>query len=298
MDAPHGGLQILDRDELRMHASHPLAQASRPFLRWAGSKRLLLPAIVDVLPAAFGTYREPFLGGGSLFFLLRPESAVISDSCVDLIQTYEAIRDHRDVIVDTLSDLKPDPDFFYRLRANRSTDPAARAAEFIYLNKTCWNGLYRVNSRGEFNVPFGRPKTATIFTVDNLTACSTALAGDGIAIHSDDFEAALEAATEGDLIFLDPPYVTMHNNNGFVDYNETLFCWKDQIRLATWAEKLAARGAAVIVTNANHPEITDLYPSFKRVVVSRASTLASDVRKRRKVEEVILVSHPQPTASV
>jgi DNA adenine methylase len=124
-----------------------------------------------------------------------------------------------------LTPLKPSKEAFYRIRAQRSSDPLRRAAEFLYLNKTCWNGLYRVNSQGEFNVPYGAPKTDFIVDPSNLRACCNALGGAGIELLCADFEEALAETQAGDLVFLDPPYVTRHNDNGFVDYNETLFSW-------------------------------------------------------------------------
>jgi DNA adenine methylase len=280
-------LRTLDLDELRTRAARPLSFQPRPFLRWAGSKRALLSHIVDVLPRRYATYREPFLGSGSLFFLLQPTRAVLSDSCLELIQTFNAVRDGAESILRHLAPLKRDKEQYYAIRSNLSLDPLERAAQFIYLNKMCWNGLYRVNSRGQFNVPYGAPKTD--FTVDapNLLACSSALKGDSIQIICADFAAAIAEAREGDLVFLDPPYVTRHNNNGFIDYNETLFSWRDQIRLATQARRLAEVGANVIVTNALHCDVRDLYSDFKVRSIDRASTLASASTKRGRVQEAV-----------
>jgi len=275
----------IDLTELRTRAARPLSFQPRPFLRWAGSKRALLNHIVEVLPSRYLTYREPFLGSGSLFFLLQPSKAVLSDSCFELIQTFQAVRDGGESILGYLTSLKPDKQQYYAIRSNLSPDPLERAAQFLYLNKTCWNGLYRVNSRGEFNVPYGAPKTDFIVDAPNLLACSTALKGESIQLNCTDFEAAVAEACEGDLVFLDPPYVTRHNNNGFIDYNETLFSWHDQIRLATQAKRLADLGASVIVTNALHSDIRDLYGEFKVRSIDRASTLASASTKRGRVQE-------------
>jgi DNA adenine methylase len=274
-------------DALAARVSKPLRAEPRPFLRWAGSKRGLLRPLVQVLPSRFRTYREPFMGSGSLFFALEPTNAVLSDSSPDLIETFDAVRGGVDAIVRHLKPLKPDSDLFYRIRRKRSRGPFKRAAEFIYLNKTGWNGLYRVNSKGQFNVPYGRPKTDNIADYGNLRACSKALARAGVQLRCSDFEDALRDVGSGDLVFLDPPYVTRHNNNGFVDYNEKLFSWVDQTRLASLALSLADDGVSVIVMNAAHEELKELYPSFKFVGFERASTLASDPTKRGTVTEGI-----------
>jgi DNA adenine methylase len=278
----------LDTALISAEAPRRFSAEPRPFLRWAGSKRVLLPSIVTALPPRYRRYFEPFLGGGALFFLLRPQFAVLGDSCAELMSTYSAIRDDVSIVSRYLGPLKPDKKYFYSLRSNRSSGPYKSAAEFIYLNKTCWNGLYRVNSNGQFNVPYGAPKTDTIFDPGNLRACGEALNRSGIELRTGDFEETLASATTGDLVFLDPPYVTRHSNNGFVDYNEKLFSWTDQERLARTACDLAGVGASVIVTNAAHDDILDLYPGFDRVPVERSSTIASAASARGRVGEVVL----------
>lgn len=274
--------------ELVERARSFLSTTPRPFLKWAGSKRWLLPHLVPLLPRVFGTYREPFLGSAALFFLLKPERAVLGDTCAELIDTFAAVRDNHAAVLRYVHQLKVDSKVFYRIRKSRSTAPFRRAAEFIYLNKTCWNGLYRVNSSGTFNVPFGNPKAPTIVDDENLKACGELLARRDIQLQTGDFGTIVSGTKKDDLIYLDPPYVTGHSNNGFIDYNETLFAWEDQQRLATAAAELDRLGAHVFVTNADHPAVLDLYPGFERVLVERRSTLASAVSARRPVREVIL----------
>jgi DNA adenine methylase len=292
---PTDQLLLFDLDNLADRAAKSLSATPRPFLRWAGSKRFLLPILANLLPSTYKTYREPFLGGGALFFLLQPERAVLSDSCANLIDTFKAVRRAPHAINRHLTPLKPEPEYFYSLRKARSTDAIQRAAEFIYLNKTCWNGLYRVNSRGEFNVPYGRPKTDTIFDPSNIVACSAALNKPGITINCADFTDALADVQAGDLVFLDPPYVTGHNNNGFIDYNETLFSWEDQKKLAEVAHALVDRGAHVIVTNADHNDILRLYSGFTVQTVTRNSTLASNKSFRGQVTEAVIYAAPSGT---
>ena len=285
----------LDIDILRERAALTLSATPRPFLRWVGSKRTLLPRIANALPGRYSTYYEPFLGSGSLFFLLEPARAILSDSCSELMGTFEAVREHAAAVLRFLRPLKPDKELFYWLRANRSQGQYKRAAEFIYLNKTCWNGLYRVNSRGEFNVPYGLPRTDYIIDEDNLRACSTALNRQHVELRCCDFEEAVKNAGEDDLVFLDPPYVTGHNNNGFIDYNEQLFSWSDQTRLARVAGELVHRGAHVLVTNAFHQDLIDLYEGFNLMTINRSSTLASISAKRGRVNEALFWCHNQGT---
>lgn len=281
----------VDFGELQKRAALALSTTPRSFLRWAGSKRALLPHIVEALPSAYRVYHEPFLGSGSLFFLLRPQRALLSDSCVELIQTFGAVRDNAGAVLRYLRPLKPDRTVFYTIRSKRSSARFKRAAEFIYLNKTCWNGLYRVNSRGEFNVPYGLPKTDHVVDEANLVACGAALAPEGVRLQTGDFEGVLDGVQRGDLVFLDPPYVTRHNNNGFIDYNEQLFSWADQVRLARCAHDLAERGAHVLVANAFHSDVIDLYDGFNLLPIDRASTLASNAAKRSRVTEALFWSH-------
>lgn len=269
-------------------AKSPLSASPRPFLRWAGSKRHLLEEIVPLLPTRFGSYYEPFLGSGSMFFLLCPEHAVLGDTCKELIETYRAVRDNPAQIMRHLANWRPDRKFYYQIRGRPSGWRFRRAAEFIYLNKTCWNGLYRVNLEGRFNVPYGRPKTDYLIERRELMAVASALSREGVRLVTADFEESLSSASKGDLVYLDPPYVTGHNGNGFLEYNKNIFSWQDQVRLANVARRLAAKGVHVVVSNAYHGPVIDLYTGFKRHIIRRFSTLASDLRKRRRIDEALL----------
>lgn len=281
---------IVNLDALRERAGLPHSATPRAFLRWAGSKRYLLGSIIEYLPRSYGTYFEPFLGAGSLYFLLQPSSAVLSDKCLPLVQTYEAVRDNVGAVIRYMDSLRPTKGAYYKIRSEHSRSRFKRAANFIYLNYTCWNGLYRVNSSGRFNVPFGRPKTKNLADPLNLRSCSSALGHVGMTLRAGDFEETVDAAKAGDLVYFDPPYVTQHNTNGFRDYNESLFHWADQIRLARVAAKLVGRGVHVLVSNAKHTDIEGLYPEFTPVLINRKSTLASNASFRGRAEELLLVS--------
>lgn len=288
-------MSLSTRDDLAEKALRSLSALPRPFLRWAGSKQRLLPQIVPRLPHNFGTYYEPFLGAGSLFFLLKPDEAVIGDRNSRLIETYESIRDAPSTVQEYLQHLDPlDKEQYYEVRRTTCRGRHQRAAQFIYLNRSCWNGLYRVNSSGKFNVPYGSPRSANLVDWDVLRSCSEALNKPGVQIVSCDFAKALQSAQAGDLVFLDPPYVTGHDNNGFIDYNEELFGWHDQVRLASLSAELQASGVNVLITNAHHTPVIDLYPRFNVDVLSRHSTLAGAVARRRRVQEVLLWQRPTP----
>lgn len=276
-------------DHLVARAERYLSATPRPFLKWAGSKRRLLTQIVPHLPPSYRRYYEPFLGGGSPFFLLCPRHAELSDACGELIETYKAVRDNSTAVLRYLSPLRPDRDLYYRTRDARSRGRFKRAAEFIYLNKTCWNGLYRVNQQGKFNVPYGRPSGNYVADAANINMCSEALLAPGVSLVSCDFEVALLGAGRGDLVILDPPYATGHSNNGFVDYNEVLFSWHDQERLASLARTLHNRGAHVLVTNADHHSITELYSDFEQHRIAGHSTISGRSDRRRKKSELLFV---------
>jgi len=260
----------------------------RPFLRWAGSKQALLPVLADVLPEKFERYYEPFLGAGALFFHLKPEQAVLGDASSELIDTWEAVRDGVEEIIAYLQPLRPNKDLYYKIREDRSCEKVIRAAEFLYLNKTCWNGLYRVNSKGKFNVPYGAPRSDFIFDEINVRACARILNRTSVKLICADFADVVADAKCGDFVYFDPPYVTKHNNNGFRDWNEKLFRWEDQIRLSKEAERLRSKGVKVVVSNANHKNIIELYPNFEVMEFERSSTLSSSATYRGKVGEILL----------
>lgn len=281
----------IDHQLVAKRASSPLTASPRPFVRWAGSKQRLLSQIIPHLPTRYRTYHEPFMGAGSMYFLLRPNSAVLNDRCKPLMEMYETVRVNYDKVYDNLQKMNVlDKDEYYHIRGSSPTDRIQAAVRFIYLNRAAWNGLYRVNSRGEFNVPYGRPRSSTIVDKQHLTDASRELANPGTILKSVDFEESIESVRPGDLVFLDPPYASSKKRDGFIDYNEELFTWDDQIRLAEAAEYLQRNGAYVLVTNAYNSAIRALYPSFREYPLVRRSSLASKSTARRPVAESLLVS--------
>jgi DNA adenine methylase len=267
--------------------------AAEPFLKWAGGKRVLLPALLPKLPRV-GTsarYYEPFLGGGAIFFATEPQAAHLSDMNSELIRTYCAVRNCPEDVIDQLSGLRNNPEEFYKIRAWRPRTPARKAARFIYLNKTCFNGLYRENLAGEFNVPYGRHRYDTLVcNVEQIREASRAL--QGATLRTTDFVAAVSSAKSGDLVYFDPPYITGHSNNGFVEYNAKVFSWFDQHRLRRTAERLVARGVHVAISNGDHPSIRHLYESdsrFRIHVLRRQSTMAGQANRRSARTELLIV---------
>lgn len=266
----------------------PSASVVAPFLKWAGGKRWFADRCLHLIPRGHGRYIEPFLGSGAMFFALQSGEALLSDLNPDLINCYRAIRDAPENIAERLAEHHRlhDKAHYYETRSAKPEDPIERAAWFIYLNRTCWNGLYRVNRRNEFNVPIGT-KTSVILPNDDFVAVSRLLAS--VEILHQDFETTLDAARVGDFVFVDPPYTVKHNLNGFLKYNDKIFSWSDQLRLRDAVVRAAGRGAFVLVTNANHSSIREIYEGVGRQqVVGRASVLAASATHRSSTEELVI----------
>jgi DNA adenine methylase len=259
----------------------------QPFLKWAGGKRWLLPKLRETLPGTFGRYFEPFLGGGAVFFDLLPPRSLLSDKNPELIEAYQVLRDHPLPLQEKLSehDQLHSDDYYYEVRSSASAEALERAARFLYLNRTCWNGLYRVNQRGEFNVPRGT-KNKIILEGENFEAFARALSG--ADLRCSDFEDSIKLAGQGDLVYADPPYTVKHNMNGFLKYNQEIFSWEDQIRLCRAAEAARERGATVILSNADHASLWELYKDADDISrVSRASVISGKVSGRATTSEIV-----------
>ena len=257
----------------------------KPFIKWAGGKRWLAASEYFLVPEFSGRYFEPFLGGGAMFFHLKPANAVLTDVNRRLIETYTAIRDDWQKVVKELEHLQRlhSVNFYYEERRRRRRSPHTRAAQFLYLNRTCFNGLYRENLNGEFNVPIGT-KDSVIFEGEDFGGLSTVL--NTAEIYASDFETVIDRASAGDLVFADPPYTTAHNVNGFLKYNQRIFTWEDQVRLRNAVARAYERGAKVVVTNADHKSIRQLYgnmASFQRI--GRVSVMAGSAHFRGSTSE-------------
>lgn len=258
-----------------------------PFLKWAGGKRWLARRCASIFPDSYQRYFEPFFGGGAVFFSLAPPAGVLSDTNSSLIATYVAIRENWPRVLRCLerhhvSHSKP---YYYDIRSQIPSDESEAAARFIYLNRTCWNGLYRVNRRGEFNVPIGT-KTRVLMD-DNFATIARVLSR--VELRCIDFEKAISEAGSGDFVYVDPPYTVRHNNNGFLKYNEQIFTWDDQIRLCGAVKAAISRGVKVLVSNAAHDSIRELYEGVgEHIKLDRHSVIAGAL-KGRGIEQELLI---------
>ena len=266
-----------------------------PFLKWAGGKRWLIPKIKGQIPA-FKTYYEPFVGSGTLFFALEPKAAVLSDVNPELINCYRQVRNHCPSVIKILRRFKRDKDSYYLIREkfNNEKDSIRKAAYFIYLNKMCWNGLYRVNDKGKFNVPIGKHSSANYKIFDETQLLNASRLLRKAKLKCCDFEETVKTARRhNDLVYFDPPYITTHMKNGFIKYNSVLFHQADELRLAKLAEKLSLRGVKVILSNAAHPLIKQQYDGmFYKAEIDRASLIAGDPTKRSRFMELLVTSFP------
>ncbi|MES2640423.1 MAG: DNA adenine methylase [Myxococcota bacterium] len=261
----------------------------RPFLKWVGGKRQLLPALLPHTPARFGRYHEPFVGGGALFFHLRPARAVLADTNARLIRTWIGVRDHVEDVITLLRGFPHDRTFFEGLRAEAvdAKSDAEVAAWFIYLNRTGFNGLYRVNRQNRFNVPFGSYTNPTICDADTLRAASIALSQTDLLVE--DFGAVLTRAEPGDFVYFDPPYIPLSATSSFTAYTAGGFGMPEQARLRDTARALKARGVHVVLSNSSAPAVHELYADgFLRTPVSAARAINCDASKRGAVTELIL----------
>jgi DNA adenine methylase len=270
------------------------AASPRPFVKWAGGKSQLLTQLHKRLPKRFNRYWEPFIGGGALFFSLRPSSGVIVDTNSELTTTYTVVRDDVEALIEELQQHRYDREYFYLVREwDRRSDFASlpavkRAARFIFLNKTCFNGLYRVNSKGHFNVPFGRYDDPRIVDPCNLRLCSQALQNTEIRLGN--FLSIEESVAQGDLVYFDPPYVPLSVTSSFTSYTKEGFRFEDQIALRDLCQRLAKKGAFVVVSNSASPFVEALYEGFSIHRVEATRAINSKAEKRGAIEELIVTS--------
>ena len=279
-----------------------MAKATRPFLKWAGGKTRLLPVLSESAPPVFNRYHEPFLGGGALFFALweagEIEKATLSDSNPDLVNAYLQVRDNLDGLLSTLRQLSDEyfsetdrAAAYYHVRSDEPTEPISRAARLLFLNKTCFNGLYRVNQSGRFNVPHGRYKNPRVYDPDLLRRASAALKVAELKVA--DFEQACSEVSPNDFVYFDPPYHPVSETARFTSYTAKDFGWDDQVRLADVAHSLA-EAAFVLVSNSAHSDVEGLYAArgFAVTRVSAPRSINSNGARRGPVGEMLAVNYP------
>lgn len=265
-----------------------------PFVKWAGGKRKLLPIMVNILPEKFETYYEPFLGGGALLLHLQPEKFVVSDLNKDLINLYLVVRDNVDGLISELFEYKNEKDFYYAMRdLDRSLTfselpSLKKAARLLYLNKTCFNGLHRLNSKGHFNVPFG-DNNRKLFKEDQLRGVSDFLKNNykGVLVDAD-FELPMWAAEKDDFVYLDPPYDYVESAGGFTKYTKNGFNREDQIRLKLACDKLDSKGCKFLLSNSATGFIKDLYKSYHISSIEAPRCIDNRIYRERKTEELLI----------
>lgn len=268
----------------------------KPLVKWAGGKRQLLPQIHAALPTGgYHRYLEPFLGGGAVLWSLAPQLATVNDLNAELINLYEVVRGEVEGLIGKLSPYRNDEEFFYYLRgldrdpvAFAQLSPVERAARTVFLNRTCFNGLYRVNAAGQFNAPFGRYKNPRICDAENLRAVSAYLNKADVTFLNGDYAAAAEVAVAGDFVYFDPPYDPVTTSSSFTGYAAGGFNRSEQIRLKEVCDSLDARGVKFMLSNSATEFIRDLYRDYRVDIVGATRAINSIASKRGKVEEVIV----------
>lgn len=270
----------------------------RPFLKWAGGKTQLTDSLLERMPIYFYTYHEPFVGSGALFFRLyrdqKIKHAILSDINAELVDTYIAIRDHVGDVIQLLSNFPHDEKFYYQIR---ETDPwsvsiSERAARMIYLNKTGYNGLYRVNRQGKFNVPFGQYKSPKYLDKENLLAVSRAL--ENVEILCTSFDTVIERAKPGDWVYFDPPYVPLSQTSNFTSYHANGFGLTDQERLRDICIELSRNNVYITLSNSDTAIIRSLYnyPNFAIDEVLANRAINCNGEKRGKITELVITNYP------
>lgn len=271
-----------------------------PFLKWVGGKRQLINEIKDLLPKQITRYRyfEPFIGGGAVFFSLQPKHAVINDFNIELVNTYRVIRDNPDELIEELSRHKNDSEYFYYLRnldrdieSFKKLSDIQRASRIIYLNKTCYNGLYRVNNAGEFNVPYGGYKNPNIVNAPVIKAVSKFLNKEDIQILNGDYEAALTTVDTKSFVYLDPPYHPIAQSSNFTGYIQGGWNAEEQIRLRDICNKLTQNGIKFLLSNSDCPFIREIYIDYNIKTVQAIRAINSNATKRGAVNEVLIKNY-------
>lgn len=267
------------------------------FVKWAGGKNQLLEQFKNLYPKKIQGYFEPFLGGGAVFFYIKknhsPKSIHLSDTNSQLINCYDVVRNNPDALTELLKSHKSkhSKEYYYTIRKQdpNQLSPIEAAARFIYLNKTCFNGLYRVNSEGKFNVPIGKYKNPSILNEKTIREASELL--QGVKMTSEPFEKIVSKASKGDFIYLDPPYLPLSKTSSFTGYTKDSFSEKDQKRLAEVFKVLDKKGCLLMLSNSDHPLIRSLYSGYRIETVKAGRAICCDPAKRGKITELVVLNY-------
>lgn len=267
-----------------------------PFLKWVGGKRQLMSSITEHLPKDIKDYNyiEPFIGGGAVLFHLKPKNAVINDFNEELINVYRVIKDNLEELITDLKKHKNEADYFYEVRGldrmeeYKKMTSVQRASRVIYLNKTCFNGLYRVNNSGEFNAPFGRYKNPNIVNEPTLKAVHKYLNSNNVVINSGDYSEILKQADSKSFVYLDPPYHPISESSNFTGYIQGGWNMYDQIDLKNACDELNKKGVKFLLSNSSAELIKELYHSYKITIVKATRAINSNGADRGEVDEVLI----------
>lgn len=266
-----------------------------PVVKWVGGKRQLLPQILPLIPKRMTAYCEPFLGGGAVLFALQPKRALVNDLNQDLITVYRVIKEDADALIEHLSRHENTPEYFYRIRdLDRDKDAYAalsdveKASRLLYLNKTCYNGLFRVNASGAFNSPYGHYRRPNIVNEQTIRGVSRYFNSCDITFFSGDFASVLEQVPKGGFVYLDPPYDPVSDTASFTGYNRGGFGREEQLRLKECCDALTARGVKFLLSNSATPFIRELYGSYRVSIVQARRAVNSVASRRGAIEEVLV----------
>ena len=266
-----------------------------PVVKWVGGKRQLLPQILPLIPKRMSAYCEPFLGGGAVLFALQPRRALVNDLNQDLITVYRVIKENADALIEHLSRHENTPEYFYRIRdldrdkeAYAALSDVEKASRLLYLNKTCYNGLFRVNASGAFNSPYGHYRRPNIVNEQTIRGVSRYFNSCDITFFSEDFAAVLDRVPRGGFVYLDPPYDPVSDTASFTGYNRGGFGREEQVRLKACCDALTARGVRFLLSNSATPFIRELYSSYHVSIVQARRAVNSVASRRGAIEEVLV----------
>lgn len=269
-----------------------------PVLKWVGGKRQLLPEIRKYIPKKYSTYYEPFVGGGAVLFDIQAEKAVVNDVNSELINFYEVIRDDVEGLIEDLNKHKNEADYFYKIRGldrdiniYNSLTSIQRASRIHYLNKTCYNGLFRVNNAGQFNAPFGRYRNPNITNKVTLRAVSKYFNQANITFKCGDFEEALKGIRKGSFVYFDPPYDPVSDSSNFTGYAKDGFDRDEQIRLRDLCNKLNSKGIKFLLSNSSTKFIREIYKDYHVITIQAKRTINSDADNRGEIDEVLVMNY-------
>jgi DNA adenine methylase len=267
-----------------------------PFIKWAGGKRRVVSELEERLPKKFNRYFEPFIGGGASLFHLQIEKSYISDVNEELINLYKTIRDSLDELIEDLSIHQNSAEYFYSVRSldrdqkvYSQLSDVERASRFIYLNKSCYNGLYRVNSKGQFNTPFGKYKNPIYFERENMERCSKFLKS--VDIRVGDFTIFKDEVREGDFFYFDPPYFPITDTANFTSYTKDGFGFHDQERLLNFAKEIDKKGSYFMISNSHSQETSDFYSEFNIDTIDVGRAINSKGDSRGKIKEILVTNY-------